>query len=394
MSKHVKASTEKLSWIVPMRSRSPEEEHRAATPLELFFDLVFVIAVAQAASRLHHGIAEAHVAEAVISYMMVFFGIWWAWMNFTWFASAYDTDDVPYRLAVFVQITGALILAAGVPRAFDEHDFTIATIGYVVMRLALVGQWLRAARSDPARRSTAYRFAIGVTACQIGWVALLFFPTAWWGFPALVLAELLVPIWAEQAEPTRWHPEHITERYGLFTIIVLGETVLSASLAIQSAIETSHLNANLVMIVIGGLLIVFSMWWLYFDQPGHTLLTSLRTAFVWGYSHLLIFASAAAVGAGLAVTVDQAMDHGEIGAIAAGAAVAIPVAIYLISLWALHWRPHTLKLSQTLLFPIAALLILLIPLTGQAVLGVGLLLAGLLVIKLTDRYRASASTGR
>jgi low temperature requirement protein LtrA len=258
------------------------------------------------------------------------------------------------------------------------------------MRLALVGQWLRAARADPARRSTATRFAIGVTACQIGWVALLFFPTAWWGFPAMVLAELFVPVWAEQAGPTRWHPEHIKERYGLFTIIVLGETVLSASLAIQSAIETSHLNANLVMIVIGGLLIVFSMWWLYFDQPEHTLLTSLRTAFIWGYGHLLIFSSAAAVGAGLAVAVDQALDHAEIGPVAAGEAVAIPAAIYLISLWALHWRSHPLKLSQTLLFPIAALLTLLIPLTGQAVLGIGLLLAGLLAIKLTNRYRTNA----
>ena len=163
MSNHANVSTGNRSWIVPMRSRSPEEEHRAATPLELFFDLVFVVAVAQAASRLHHGVAEAHVAESIISYMMAFFAIWWAWMNFTWFASAYDTDDVPYRLAVFVQITGALIMAAGVPRAFDEHDFSIATLGYVVMRLALVGQWLRAARSDPPRRATAYRFALGVT---------------------------------------------------------------------------------------------------------------------------------------------------------------------------------------------------------------------------------------
>jgi low temperature requirement protein LtrA len=390
MSRHIKAPTEERSWIVPMRSRSPEEEHRAATPLELFFDLVFVVAVAQAASRLHHGIAEAHVAEAVISYMMVFFAIWWAWMNFTWFASAYDTDDVPYRLAVFVQIIGALILAAGAPQAFDEHDFTIVTLGYVVMRLALVGQWLRAARSDPARRLTAYRFAAGVTACQIGWVALLFFPAAWWGFPLMALAELLVPVWAERAEPTLWHPGHIRERYGLFTIIVLGETVLSASLAIQSAMEASHLNANLVMIIIGGLLIVFSMWWLYFDQPEHILFTSLRMSFVWGYGHLFIFSSAAAVGAGLAVTVDQALDHAEIGPVAAGMAVSIPVAIYLISLWALHWPPHSLKLSQILLFPVAALLILLVPLTGQAVLGIGLLLAGLLAIKLTHRYRAKA----
>jgi low temperature requirement protein LtrA len=235
MTEHTATLPSKRGWIVPMRPRSPDEVHRASTPLELFFDLVFVVAVAQAGSRLHHGLAEAHVLEAVISYAMVFFAIWWAWMNFTWFASAYDTDDVPYRLAVFVQLAGALILAAGVPAAFDEHNFTIVTIGYVVMRLPLVAQWLRAAQADPARRACAHRYAIGVTACQIGWVMLLFFPTAWFGFPLLVLAEFLVPIWAERRGPTPWHPEHIIERYGLFTIIVLGETILAASLAIQSA---------------------------------------------------------------------------------------------------------------------------------------------------------------
>jgi low temperature requirement protein LtrA len=77
---------------------------------------------------------------------MVFFAIWWAWMNFTWFASAYDTDDVPYRLAVFVQITGALIVAGGIPAMFESRMPNLAVIGgYVVMRMAMVVQWLRAA---------------------------------------------------------------------------------------------------------------------------------------------------------------------------------------------------------------------------------------------------------
>ncbi|MCB0213363.1 MAG: low temperature requirement protein A [Anaerolineae bacterium] len=371
-----------------MRSRSPEEEHRASTPLELFFDLVFVIAVAQAAARLHHSIVEAHIIEGVISYGMVFFAIWWAWMNFTWFASAYDTDDVPYRLAVFVQMTGALILAVGVPSAFNAHDFTIVTMGYVVMRLALVGQWLRAARSDPPRRTTAYRFAIGVTLCQIGWIILLFFPSMGWGFALMTLAELLVPIWAERAAPTRWHPDHITERYGLFTIIVLGELVLSTSMAIQSALETSHLNADLVFIIVGGLLIVYSMWWLYFNQPEDPLLSSLRMAFVWGYSHLFVFASVAAVGAGLAATIDHTLHHSEIGSMMAGAAVAIPVTIYLFSLWILHSPFHSGNFFHMFLLPTAALLILLTPLTGQPVLAIGITLGTLLTIKLVNRYRS------
>ena len=135
---------------VPMRARSPHEPHRVATPLELLFDLVFVVAISEAASGLHHAVAQAHVADGLTGYAMVFFAIWWAWMNFTWFASAYDNDDVPYRLAVFVQITGALIVAGGIPAMFESRVPNLATIGgYVVMRMAMVAQWLRASKADP-----------------------------------------------------------------------------------------------------------------------------------------------------------------------------------------------------------------------------------------------------
>lgn len=370
-----------------MRPRSPDEEHRAATPLELFFDLVFVVAIAQAGSHLHHAIAGGHIAEGLLSYAMVFFAIWWAWMNFTWFASAYDTDDVPYRLAVFLQIVGSLILAAGVARAFDAHDFSIATYGYVVMRLGLVGQWLRAARSDPERRGCDLRYAVGVTACQIGWVALLSVPreAAQAGFLTLVAAELLVPAWAERKGATPWHRGHIAERYGLFTIIVLGESVLAASIAIQAATQAGH--RGLGMIVVGGLLTVFSMWWLYFDRPMGGLLTSLPRAFLWGYGHFAIFASAAAVGAGLAVAVDHATGETAVDPVVAGAAVAVPVAIYLLCLWGLYVGLGTDLPAGAGLTPAAALLILATPWTSQPVLLTGLLTAGLLAIKLVRRHR-------
>ena len=225
-----------------MTARSPHEPHRASTPLELLFDLVFVVAIAQVASGLHHAISEAHAAAGLSGYAMVFFAIWWAWMNFTWFASAYDCDDVPYRLAVFVQITGALILAAGVPAMFETHTPNLAVIvGYVVMRLAMVGQWLRAAASDPERRTTAVRYAIGITLLQIAWVGMFWIPQYWGpGFVALVVAELLVPAWAERAGQTTWHPHHIAERYGLLTLIVLGESILSATVAIQSALASGE----------------------------------------------------------------------------------------------------------------------------------------------------------
>ncbi len=372
-----------------MTARSPHEHHRASTPLELLFDLVFVVAIAQAASGLHHAIGEAHAVQGLFGFLMVFFAIWWAWMNFTWFASAYDCDDVPYRLAVFVQITGALIMAAGVAAMFESHVPNVATItGYVVMRLAMVAQWLRASVSDPGRRVTARRYALGISVLQLAWIGMFWIPGLWGpGFLTLAALELAVPVWAERAARTTWHPQHIAERYGLLTLIVLGESILSATVAVQSALASGEALPALLPLIIGGLLIVFSMWWMYFDRPVHDLLTSLAKAIVWGYGHYLIFAAAAAVGAGLAVSVDQATHHTKVSAVAAGEAVAIPVAVFLLCLWLLHDRP---EYRQTRWFgPIAGVLILLTPFTGYAVPLTGVILASVVAIKLVLRRQAS-----
>jgi low temperature requirement protein LtrA len=374
-----------------MLPRDPREEHRASTPLELFFDLVFVVAVAQAGDRLHHALGEGAVATPVLNYLLVFFAIWWAWMSFSWFASAYDTEDIAYRLVVFLQLAGALILAAGVPRAFDQRDFGVAVLGYVVMRLAQVIHWLRAARADAQVRRCALRYAAGVTACQVGWTARLALPAGWGlaTFGLLAGAELLLPVWAERAWPTSWHPGHIVERYGLFTIIVLGESILAASLAIQSVTDEGRLPADLVAIIVGGLLIVFSMWWIYFDYQVPELLTSLRAAFMWGYGHVFVFASVAAVGAGLAVAIDHAAGRGELGDFHAGSVVAVPVAVYLLTLWSLHGLLGAAVTGHRFALPVAVVLILAAPATGQGVLVVGLIVAGLMAIKLVSRVRAT-----
>jgi low temperature requirement protein LtrA len=340
-----------------------------------------VVAIAQAAGALHHAIANAHAAAGLVGYLMVFFAIWWAWMNFTWFASAYDCDDVPYRLAVLVQMAGALIVAAGVTAMFEQRQPNAAVIGgYVVMRLALVGQWLRASVADPEHRTTARRYAAGVAAVQVGWLLMPLIPQYWTaGFVVLVALELLVPAWAERARMTTWHPHHIAERFGLFTLIVLGESILAATLAVQAALASGEMLSALVPTIVGGLLTVFSLWWMYFDRPVHDLLRGLRRALVWGYGHYLVFAAAAAVGAGLAVSVDVATHHAAAGPVTAGAAVAIPVAVFLLCLWVLHHRP--LYRRTRAYGPIAAALILLTPFTGQGVLATGVILAALVAIK-------------
>ncbi|MFC8512732.1 low temperature requirement protein A [Streptomyces sp. NPDC057257] len=351
-----------------LRARGRDEAHRVASPLELFFDLCFVVAIAQAGVQLVHAIAEGHAGEGILNYAMVFFAIWWAWMNFTWFASAYDNDDALYRVVTLVQIAGVLVLAAGVSRAFDDHDFLVVWLGYLIMRLAMSAQWLRAALStEGAERTMALRYGIGVLLCMVGWLGLVVLPEGArpWVFLVMALLEMCVPPFAEKSHPTSWHPHHISERYGLFTIIVLGETIAAATVAVKSGIDEHDALGDLLPIAVGGLLIVFAAWWIYFVVPIHGHLRSNRQAFLWGYGHYLIFASAAAIGAGLEVAVEQAIGKAHISTLAASAAVTLPTALYLLTVWALHSRFYKVGIAQQLVLPTTALLVILCTFLGD-----------------------------
>ena len=387
-------------WRRQMLPRDREEPHRASTPLELLFDLCFVVAVAQAADRLHHALADGHTAAGVLSYAMAFFAIWWAWMNFTWFASASDADDVPYRLLTLLQIAGVLVLAAGVPAAFDG-DFKMVTAGYVLMRVAMVTQWLRVARDHPAGRTTAVRYAAGIAVVQAGWLALLAVPRPWnlAGFVLLAASELAVPVWAERAgQPIAWHPGHIAERYGLFTLIVLGESVLAATVAVQSGLVTSGLSAPLIIVAAGGLVLLFTLWWSYFGHPAaEGLRLAPGGAFRWGYGHVLVFACLAAVGAGLQVNAETVGHHTHLSARVAALSLAAPVALYLVTIGLLHTSVNRHRAERVAArFTVAAVLVVLpavatppIPL-ALTVAVVGSVVAGLVAADLV----AATGTGR
>jgi low temperature requirement protein LtrA len=370
-----------------MRSRDTSESHRAATPLELFFDLCFVVAVAIASRELHHDIAEGHAGDGIYAFALVFFAIWWAWMNFTWFASAYDTDDAVYRITTFVQMGGVLVLAAGIPRAFESTDIGLMTAGYVIMRFAMVAQWLRAAGSDIETRPCALRYAAGIAVIQVLWVGRLALDgtAAEASIFVLVAGELVVPIFAERAARTPWHPHHIAERYGLFTIIVLGESILAATVAVQEAFDAESGDAALLGLAVCALVIVLSMWWLYFDQAEHPEPGSFGAVFRWGYGHLFVFASAAAVGAAIAVTVDHKTDHTVITDTAAGLAVAAPVAVFLAAVWLIHVLPNRNGVLGAA-FPLTAALVLATALAGTwAVPAIAALLVLLIALMLLEQ---------
>jgi low temperature requirement protein LtrA len=380
-------------WHIPMSGRDPTEAHRAATPLELLFDLCFVVAVAQASIALHHQLVDGHLVEGVVYYLMVFFAIWWAWINFTWFASAYDTDDVLYRLLTFVQIAGVLVIAAGVSRAFLGLDYVTITIGYLIMRIGLVAQWLRCAREHGARGRTALRYAVGISVLQVGWMARLFVPVelALVSFLPLVALEMAVPWWAERAGTTPWHRGHIAERFGLFTIIVLGECVLAATTSIQAAISAGGLSGSLVILALGALVLIGAMWWAYFKHnTAEEADLQHETAFLWGYGHYVVFAAVAAVGAGLNVAADLTHHEGSIGPITAALTVAVPVAIYLVAAWLVNSSGRAGAIFRPVL--LAAVLVLAAAVgigpfsVAWAILAMGLIVASLVGV---SAYRAN-----
>ena len=238
-----------------MTGRDPQEQHRASTPLELLFDLTFTVAFGVAATQLAQGFADNHVAAALPAFGFCVFAISWAWINFSWFASAYDTDDWIYRLMTMVQMVGVIVLALGIPPVYfslshgGHFDNQVMVAGYVVMRTAMVAQWLRAARQDPPRRATCLIYATTVIVAQIGWVVLIFAhvsigATFVWA-AALLAIELLGPPAAEsRTSGTPWHAGHIAERYSLLTIIALGEGVIGTVASLSAVISDQGWSAN------------------------------------------------------------------------------------------------------------------------------------------------------
>jgi len=155
-------------------------------------------------------------------------------------------------------------------------------------------------------------------------------------FVALAVAELAVPTWAERSRGTSWHPHHIAERYALFTIILLGESVLAASTGIADVVA-SGLHWSLVVVAGSGLVLLFALWWLYELEPsGDGLSTRRGRSFLWGYGHYGVFAALAALGAGLEVAVRHTGAHDALDTLGAGYAVAVPTAAFLVLLWVSH----------------------------------------------------------
>ncbi|MGW7084410.1 low temperature requirement protein A [Streptomyces sp. NPDC054871] len=365
--------------LIPMTGRDPEEHGRVSTPLELLFDLTFVVAVGTASSHFAEMVAEGHAGQAVTAFVLAMFAISVAWISFSWFASAFGTDDWLYRVLTMVQMIGVVVFSLGLPAMFHSVEegghleLRVMVLGYVVMRVAMLLQWWRAAHDSPAFHDVGMANIRWTAIVQLGWIVVAFthLPLAavFTAFILLGALELALPVLTQGAAGgTPWHPHHVAERYGLFAIIVLGEGVVgtvASSGELLGGADGTHWSGNAIAVVIAGVGLTFGMWWVYFATPfGDVLVHRRGRGYLFGYGHIPLFIGIAGAGAGLHVAGLQLEHHSKLGDVAVVLSLALPVGLYLLMVYLLHTllmsvadRFHLLLISLTLAVLLTAVLL-------------------------------------
>jgi low temperature requirement protein LtrA len=378
----VEITTDRSHRRRPFSGRDPREEHRGATPLELLFDLTFVVGFGVASNELAHYLADGDIRTGLVGFALATFAVAWAWINYSWFASAYDTDDWVFRVATMVQMVGVLVLALGLEQAFasiaagETLDNGVMVAGYVVMRVPMVFLWAQVARQDPARRRAAAVYIWTIAVAQVFWVVLAVtdppIEATFVAVLALIGLEVSGPFIAERRKGgTPWHARHIAERYGLLVIITLGEGILGTVASINAVVHGSEgWTVDAAVVAIAGVGLIFATWWTYFAIPWADVLELHRErSFIWGYTHIVVFASLAAIGAGLHVAAYYLERETTLSDTGTVLSTVIPVTVYTLTLYGLYasFTRHRDPFHLSLLVGTAAVLVLTVVLAAAGV---------------------------
>jgi low temperature requirement protein LtrA len=296
-------------WLQPPRLRVGETgPPRRATWLELFYDLVFVVAV----SQLAHKLSEDISLPGFLSFAVLFIPVWWAWIGTTFYANRFDTDDMGRRVLMGLQMLAIASLAVNVHHGLSDSSIGFA-LAYAASRLMLVCEYLWAGWHIPRARPLTNRYAIGFSIGALLWLISVFVPLpvrlGLWAVGLVIdfVTPLSVGQFMLQIPP---HPEHLPERFGLFTIIVLGEAVL----AVVNGISKMDLNGFNIMAAVLGFTTAFSLWWIYFENVEGSALEKAKTSGrimimqVWLYIHLPLVIGLAATGVGVEQIISSAGD--------------------------------------------------------------------------------------
>lgn len=275
-----------------LRSIEHTQIERHASWLELFFDLIFVLAVAQVAQSLN----QDFTLTGVLRYLALFAPVWWAWIGYSFYADRFESDEVIFRVFMFGGMLAMAAVAINVRGAFNGHDVPFA-ISYVFVRWILIGLYIRAAYHVPLARQLCLRYIIGFGLGNLLWIISIFVPSPlrYWFWGMGFIAEVSIAfVNLSVAKRTPYDASHIPERFGLFTLIVIGEAILTGVTGIHGT-DWHWISA---LIAAGSFAIAASVWWLYYDfvetygiRKGWVLAGQ-----IYMYSHFSISAGIAAIG--------------------------------------------------------------------------------------------------
>lgn len=276
--------------------RLDDGRHRQATWLELFFDLAFVISVA----ALSHILIEAPSWSQLGVYVALLAPVWWLWNQFTWYVSHFDNDDRWFRIIVLSAIAVTVFLSTTLHGVIEGHASTFV-VSYLILHAILVVAWMRAYAALSELRPYALWKLAGIIVGSSLWASSLFLrpPSQYFLWVAGFCLQLSLPIlaWHRVHNAISIHYRHISERHGLFTIIILGETlvVLAAGLKHPFGFHT-------LLSAVPAFVIIASIWWIYFDWDYETArLASTKNVFAFNYGHFFVYAAIGSLAAGIAL---------------------------------------------------------------------------------------------
>jgi low temperature requirement protein LtrA len=360
---------------------------RRATWLELFFDLVFVVAISGLAHVLHDHLTWS----GIISFAALFIPIWWLWIDFSYYADQFDVDRGPYRVTMFGVMFGIMVLSITIPNALHGGAVQFAAV-YTALRLVIIGLYVQAWRLVPQSRELTARYILSFSIACILWFISIFLPepACFWFWAVAMLIEISNgPITYATIRSVPAQVSHMDERFGLFVIIVLGEAVL----AVASGVADSSWQWPAALTALSGFIAAVSFWWMYFERADHSVIhTTLRggkrallRSYIYGYSHVLVFAGIIATGVGTQAAIEAAVASEslptEARAVLWGGAT-----IFLLGLSAVQWAtPRSLPSNVLVVRLLSAFVCVALGLLGSSLVpfaAVGLL--AIILVSLTS----------
>ena len=298
--------TTRTWWQRPqLRTDEEEAKERKVTWLELFFDLVFVVVIAE----LTHTLAGDVSATGVIGFVLLFMPVWWVWIGGTYYNERFATDDLSNRIFTYLQMLPVAALAVFAHDGLGETSTGFA-LAYAAARILLIILWFRAGLHAKVFQPVSNRYVIGFSISALLFIVSVFVPPperfVLWGIGLLI--DLITPVTTLkiQAKLPRLSTSRLPERFGLFVIIVLGESIVGV---VQGVAAQHDLTAALGLTAALAMAVAFGMWWVYFDFVARRpYKPSVWWALGWGYLHLPLVMGIAAAGAGVLNVISSESD--------------------------------------------------------------------------------------